>query len=110
MVHISPIENTWSNAIAEAMFMDVPVIMSNAGHTETTFTDQENCLIVPPRSPDALADALERLLHNAHLHASLITGARRLLRDSQKESYTIVEQTRQYYDQLAAWRSHQERG
>jgi glycosyltransferase involved in cell wall biosynthesis len=100
LVHISPTENTWANAIAEAMFMDVPVVMTNAGYTEHTFTDQKDCLLVPVRNPGALADALQQLLSDEDLRASLTEGARELLRTYKKDSSAIIGQTRDYYDEL----------
>jgi glycosyltransferase involved in cell wall biosynthesis len=100
MVHISPIENTWANAIAEAMFMDVPVVLSNAGYTSRTFTHEKDCLIAPARNPNALAGALQRLLLDEDLRASLTKGARELLRAYKKDSSAIISQTRDYYDEL----------
>jgi glycosyltransferase involved in cell wall biosynthesis len=97
-VHVSPIENTWSNAIAEAMFMDVPVVMTNAGYTERLFTHEKDCLIVPVGDALALAGALQRLIATEALRRQLTVGARELLRRYNKDSRSIVRETRAYYD------------
>jgi glycosyltransferase involved in cell wall biosynthesis len=99
-VHISPVENTWANAIAEAMFMDVPVILSNAGYTERLFTHERDCLIVPSQSPMALAEALKRLIEDEALRKRLAKGARELLRRYKKDSASIVQEVRAYYEEL----------
>jgi glycosyltransferase involved in cell wall biosynthesis len=103
-VHISPIENTWANVIAEAMFMEVPVVLSDAGYTQRLFTDGENCLLVPAENPRVLAGALKRLLDDASLRQTLTTGAKALLQQYKKDRVSIVQGVRAYYDELQASR------
>jgi glycosyltransferase involved in cell wall biosynthesis len=102
-IHISPIENTWANAIAEAMFMEVPVVLSNAGYTQFLFTHEKNCLIVPVQNPVALAGALQRLIEDRALRTQLIRGSSELLRQYKKDRASIVREVRAYYDELQ-WR------
>lgn len=99
-VHISPIENTWANAIAEAMFMDVPVVLSNAGYTGRLFTHERDCLIVPAQNPTALAEALKRLIEDEAFRKKLTKGARELLRRCKKDSASIAQEVRAYYEEL----------
>jgi glycosyltransferase involved in cell wall biosynthesis len=99
-IHISPIENTWANVIAEAMFMEVPVVLSNAGYTKHLFTHEKNCLIVPARNPVALAEALQRLIEDRALCTKLVMGAKQLLRQYKKDTISIVREVRTYYDEL----------
>jgi glycosyltransferase involved in cell wall biosynthesis len=99
-IHISPIENTWANVIAEAMFMEVPVILSNAGYTERLFTHEKNCLIVPAKHPVALAEALRRLIEDGGLRTQLTGGASELLRQYKKDRTSIVQEMRVYYDEI----------
>ncbi len=101
-VHISPVENTWSNAIAEAMFMKVPVILSDAGYTRKLFSNGVDCLIVPAQDPQALAQAISCLFENEALGKKLVDGAGLLLRKYNKDSRSIVRDTRKYYDELYA--------
>lgn len=101
-LHISPTENTWANSIAEAMFMGIPVVLSNAGYTEQLFTHQKDCLIIPAKSPAALSDALIRLIKNGNLRDTLVKGAKDLLYKYKKNSVSIVQETRAYYDELLA--------
>lgn len=99
-VHISPVENTWANTIAEAMCMGVPVILSNAGYTQKTFTSEKNCLIVAAQSPQALANALKRLIENESLRRTLSMGAKALLRQYKKDKASIIQELLIYYDEI----------
>ncbi|HRV93995.1 MAG TPA: glycosyltransferase, partial [Anaerolineae bacterium] len=99
-VHISPIENTWANVIAEAMFMEVPVVLSNSGYTERLFSHKQDCLIVPAQDPEALAETLKLLIEDKMLCCQLIHGGRKLLRTYKKDSPSIVRETRAYYNEL----------
>jgi glycosyltransferase involved in cell wall biosynthesis len=99
-VNICTIENTWANTIAEAMFMQVPVVLSNAGYTERLFTHEKDCLIIPVRDPVALAAALRRLVDNPALGQRLVQGAQDLLQRYKKDQATIVQETRAYYDDI----------
>ncbi len=99
-VHISPVENTWANVIAEAMWMRVSVILSDAGYTRRLFTDRQNCLIVPAQNPAALADALQQLIENLSLRQQLIVGGHELLRQYKKDSISIVQELRTCYDEI----------
>lgn len=103
-VHISPIENNWATSIAEAMFMEVPVVISNSGYTEQLFTHNKDCFIVPAQNPAALAEALQGLIENETLRKKLTHGARELLRKYKKDRVSIVQETRVYYEELLIWR------
>jgi glycosyltransferase involved in cell wall biosynthesis len=99
-VHISPVENTWANVIAEAMFMKVPVVLTRVGYTERLFTHEKDCLLIPPQDPKMLAAALGRLLESPNLRDKLVVGACRLLRKKNKDSKSIIRETRSYYDEV----------
>jgi D-inositol-3-phosphate glycosyltransferase len=60
----------------EAMACGVPVVASRAGGLKFTIEEEISGLLVPPSDPSALADALERVIVDRDLHASLRVGAR----------------------------------
>ncbi|MFH1102998.1 MAG: glycosyltransferase family 4 protein [Pseudomonadota bacterium] len=100
LVHVSPIENTWANVIAEAMFMEVPVIMSDAGYTRRLFSHKRDCLIIPASNPEALAKAFHSLISDVDLSLKLTNGAKMLLRQRKKDSKSIVADTKTYYKEI----------
>ena len=65
-------ENAWSNSIAEAMFVGVPMILTDAGYTNEFFTDGLDCVLIPPNDPKALADAVVRLLNDKKLSKKIV--------------------------------------
>jgi len=68
---------TQSGVGAMALAGSRPVIASNVGDVPDVVIDGQTGLIVPPRSANALADAMEKLLADPWLRDSLATGASR---------------------------------
>ena len=50
------------NALLEAMAAGIPAVASNAGGIPEIMTDGQTGLLVPPRQPEPLAQAIERVL------------------------------------------------
>ena len=61
-VALSPVDNVWTCAIAEAMLVGVPCIMTAAGFTSSFFTHKQNCYLVTVDDDWALACAILTLL------------------------------------------------
>jgi len=66
------------NVLLEAMAAGVPVVASAVGGIPEIVTDQQQALLVRPRDPRALADALARILTNRCLAQALSQAARSL--------------------------------
>ncbi len=49
-------------AVAEALAVEVPVVATDVGGVGQSVVHEETGMLVPPRDPDALADAIEGLL------------------------------------------------
>lgn len=64
-------------ALLEAMSHGVPVVAAAVGGIPEVITDQEHGLLVPSGNPEALADALRRLVKDAGLRARLGAAGRR---------------------------------
>jgi glycosyltransferase involved in cell wall biosynthesis len=69
------------NSVLEAMASGLPVVASAVGGLLDLIDDGRNGLLVPPRDPAALAAAIERLVSQPTLAASLGESARRHVRD-----------------------------
>lgn len=64
------------NVLAEAMAMGVPVVSTAISGIPEMITDGVHGLLIEPRDPQALADALGRALTEPDLHATLARAAR----------------------------------
>lgn len=66
-----------SNSVIEGMAARLPVIATAVGGSPELVADGERGLLVPPRSPSRVAEALARLLDDAQLRERLGGAARR---------------------------------
>lgn len=62
--------------VLEAMVRGVAVVTTRLRGTADYFTDSRDVLFVPPRNPEAIAAALERLLNDDGLRSQLAESAR----------------------------------
>jgi len=87
----------FGRAVIEAMALERPVVGGNNGGIPEIATDGEDALLVPPRDPVALADALERLLDDPALRRRLAEAGRRTverrfdMRRNQEKLRALVE-------------------
>jgi len=65
----------------EAMAAGKPVVASNAGGSLEILTHGDTGLLVPPNSPDALAEAIMQLLANRELRSAIGMRASQVVRD-----------------------------
>jgi len=63
------------NVLLEAMAAGVPVVATAVGGVPEIVTHEQNALIVPPRHPAQLAEALHRLLKDPNLGSRLAVNA-----------------------------------
>lgn len=65
-------------SILEALSARVPVVATPVGSIPEVLISEENCLLVPPGDPEALAAAIERLLTDPILRVRLAEAGRAL--------------------------------
>jgi len=73
------LSSAWENlphAAVEALSVGTPVVATAVGGVPEVVSDGDNGLLVAPNDPDALADALRRVLVDDALHARLAANAR----------------------------------
>ena len=75
------------NALLEAMAAGLPIVATRVGGIPEIATDGETALLVEPRQPGAMAQAIQRLLDDAGLRRSLSTRARAVAANYSPEAY-----------------------
>ena len=88
------------NALIEAMGVGLPCIASGVGGVLDLINDQENGLLIPPRSSEALAEAINCLLTNWELAAYLGKNARRRIEEMFDNDRSIQQLEEVYWDSL----------
>ena len=75
----------------EAMACGAAVVLTDCGGVRTYARPEENCLMVPVQDPEAMADAIDRVLNDAELRSALIREgfetAPRYSRDAVEERF-----------------------
>lgn len=88
-----------SQSIMEAMVLGAPVIATDAGGNGELVIDGRTGLLVPPLDPDAMTDALRRLIADPDMRKAMAERARaRILRDFTVER--TVERHEQIFHEL----------
>jgi glycosyltransferase involved in cell wall biosynthesis len=99
-VHPSDMEGV-ALAVCEGMVAGLPVVATAVGGLVEVLRDNVSGLLVPRREPEALADAVVRLIDEPALRQRLGAAARRFI----KEEYSIEAAARRVeavYDQMLA--------
>lgn len=65
------------NVLLEAMCVGLPIVATSVGGVPETVTHEESALLTPAGDPEALAEAIGRLLHDEGLAEKLRAGARK---------------------------------
>ncbi|HSL21364.1 MAG TPA: glycosyltransferase [Vicinamibacterales bacterium] len=78
------------NGALEAMATGLPVVASSVGGLLDLIEHERNGLLVPPANPQALAEAIERLIAQPTLATALGESARRHVRDRYSFERTVA--------------------
>lgn len=84
--------------LIEAMARGLPVVATAVAGIPYALRDGENALLVPPRHPDALAAAIERLAQDASLYGRCSEGGLAFAR-----AHTLEAQTSAFLREAAPW-------
>jgi L-malate glycosyltransferase len=91
----------FSNAIVEAMAASLPAVVTNVGGNAEAVDDEETGFVVPSDDPDALADAIVKLLSDPAKAKEMGAAGKRVA----GEKFTIeamIDQTTAAYNRLRA--------
>jgi len=86
-------EASQSGVMSIAMPAGLPIVATRVGSLPEILIDKKNSLLVSPKDPSALAEAIKQLLQDQALRQKLITGAQQTVLE--KISWTIC--AGQYY-------------
>jgi len=73
---------TWGLAVFEAMACGTPVILSTGCGASEILTDGENAFLVPPKSPEKIADAIMKLKEDPNFGRKLSTNGRKFVEEN----------------------------
>jgi glycosyltransferase involved in cell wall biosynthesis len=93
-------DNCWATTIAEAMHLGVPCVVSDGGLERKLFPHGAAAWLVPQQEPEALAEALDRILADRELAGELAEGGRALLETHRRRDGLIVEDTLRLYESV----------
>lgn len=85
-----------SIALLEAMAAERPVIATNIGSNREVTREGEGALLVPPRSPAALAEAIARVVAEPEYARRLGDSAGRIYRSTYTEAAMLASYTAEY--------------
>jgi glycosyltransferase involved in cell wall biosynthesis len=69
------------SSLAAALAHGIPVITTRGEYLETPFQHEGNVFLCPPKDPDALAQAIRRVMSRPDLRLKLTEGAGQLARE-----------------------------
>lgn len=93
---------SWGLAVFEAMASGLPVIVSKTVGASEVLTHEENALIVNPKSPDQIVNAIKRLMDDSRLYEQLSQKGRVFVEEYMSweryahTMYKIFERARQH--------------
>lgn len=87
-------------AVLEAQACGVPVVVSSVGGLPEVVKDGETGFIVPPRNPEATAEAIERLLIDKNLNKQFSINARKFVLENYNWKDNFEEIIRVYKEAM----------
>jgi glycosyltransferase involved in cell wall biosynthesis len=91
----------FATSVVQAMMAGKPVVATDTGGTPELVVDGVTGLLVPPASPDRLAEALERLVRDPALAGSVAAAGRAAVMEHNREE-VITEQAEGIYERVIA--------
>ncbi len=101
------VPSLWAEAfgltVVEAMAAGVPVVATRTGGIPELIADGQTGLLVPPNDPEALADAINRLLGDAALRTRVVRQAREAARREYSIDKAIASLTALLRPEVSRW-------
>lgn len=89
----------FSNAVVEGMLAKLPMIVTDVGGNKEAIINEQNGLVVPPKSPQKLADAIVYLYNNHEITKQMgVRGQQRAIENFSLER--CVAQYNEFYESI----------
>jgi glycosyltransferase involved in cell wall biosynthesis len=98
---LSSWEEGFSNFVLECMAAGLPIVVTRVGGNPEAVTDQETGLVVPPRDPKALGNAVLRLAQDPDLRQRLGAAAQRRAEQEFSLDSCVEAHSRLYEDLMS---------
>jgi glycosyltransferase involved in cell wall biosynthesis len=98
----------FGNVVLEAMAVGTPIVATSVGGIPEMITNGDTGLLVPPSDPDALAEAIERLLDDSSLRERIRINACRLVANNFDVRHMVAQYEAWYSALLARHRRQEE--
>jgi len=92
----------YATSVVQAMMAGTPVVATATGGTPELVRNEETGLLVPPRDPNAMADAILRMISDRSLRERVIRAARTEVTQNNRESVTTAMVEGVYDEVLSA--------
>ncbi len=99
-VNCSYVSETASLSLSEGMSLAIPSVASNVGGNPYMVKNEENGLLFPPRTPEALANALIRLYNDKKLYKKCSLGAYKRYQEELNDKIMCQKMTRFYLKEV----------
>ena len=98
---LSSWEEGFSNVILEAMSSGLPMIVTDVGGNAEAVAAEQTGLVVPPRNPDELGDAILRLVREPALRRKLSQGGQKRVQEEFTLERCVSSHRAMYEEPLA---------
>jgi glycosyltransferase involved in cell wall biosynthesis len=98
LIVIPSIYEAFGLVVGEAMIMEKGIVATNVDGILEMIEDKKEGLLVPPKDPQALADAIEKLYKNKELKENLAKNAKEKIK--QFDTEIIAQQWKKYYEDM----------
>ena len=89
-----------SKVLLESLFLGNPTIMTNIGGNRGLAVDGETGLIIPPRDPKVMADAIQRLANSKDLRTRMGTAGKAYIEANYSVERSVQEMKALYHELL----------
>lgn len=73
---------SWGLAVFEAMACGTPVIVSKSAGASEVLVNEESAMLVDPKSPESLAEAVKKMIASQDLYSKLSRNGRKLVEEN----------------------------